>query len=183
MTPAAERCYDRPAFGEFGIESVTACEDFQRHRFFLGAIFLASLRDTAARGVRRKRRILSHGGMTFDRFLADLKAAGGRRRRVAAGDRGSLALSRLRPGHRQPRSRPARVRAGVHRVRRPHGGAATGCSRAQARIKTYAAAFARAEKEYGVPPAVIAAFWGLESDFGANMGNLPTLPLAGVAGL
>jgi lytic murein transglycosylase len=44
----------------------------------------------------------------------------------------------------------------------------------QARIKTYAA-FARAEKEYGVPPAVIAAFWGLESDFGANMGNLPTL--------
>jgi len=44
-----------------------------------------------------------------------------------------------------------------------------------ARIKTYAAAFARAEKEYGVPPAVIAAFWGLESDFGANMGNLPTL--------
>jgi lytic murein transglycosylase len=26
-----------------------------------------------------------------------------------------------------------------------------------------------------VPSAVIAAFWGLESDFGANMGNLPTL--------
>ena len=46
----------------------------------------------------------------------------------------------------------------------------------QQRIKTYAAAFARAEKEYGVPPAVIAAFWGLESDFGANMGHLPTLP-------
>jgi lytic murein transglycosylase len=46
----------------------------------------------------------------------------------------------------------------------------------QAHIKAYAAAFARAEKEYGVPPAVIAAFWGLESDFGANMGNLHTLP-------
>jgi lytic murein transglycosylase len=45
----------------------------------------------------------------------------------------------------------------------------------QQHIKTYAAAFARAEKEYGVPPPVIAAFWGLESDFGANMGNLPTL--------
>jgi lytic murein transglycosylase len=45
----------------------------------------------------------------------------------------------------------------------------------QAHIRTYAAAFARAEKEYGVPPAVIAAFWGLESDFGANMGRLPTL--------
>ena len=46
----------------------------------------------------------------------------------------------------------------------------------QAHIRTYAAAFARAQKEYGVPPAVIAAFWGLESDFGANMGNLPVLP-------
>ena len=41
----------------------------------------------------------------------------------------------------------------------------------RAHIQPYAAAFARAEKEYGVPPAVIAAFWGLESDFGANMGN------------
>src|ERR1700746_959786 len=46
----------------------------------------------------------------------------------------------------------------------------------QAHIRTYAAAFARAEKEYGVPPPVIAAFWGLEGDFGANMGNLPVLP-------
>ena len=35
--------------------------------------------------------------------------------------------------------------------------------------------FARAEKEYGVPAAVIAAFWALESDFGAGMGNLPVL--------
>jgi lytic murein transglycosylase len=46
----------------------------------------------------------------------------------------------------------------------------------QVHIKKYQAAFARAEKEYGVPPAVVAAFWGLESDFGANMGNLPVLP-------
>ncbi len=45
----------------------------------------------------------------------------------------------------------------------------------QAKIRTYSAAFARAEKEYGVPPAVIAAFWGLESDFGADIGKLPTL--------
>lgn len=45
----------------------------------------------------------------------------------------------------------------------------------QAKIRQYARAFARAEKEYGVPPAVIAAFWGLETDFGANSGNLPIL--------
>jgi membrane-bound lytic murein transglycosylase B len=42
-------------------------------------------------------------------------------------------------------------------------------------IQTYAQAFARAEKEYGVPPAVIAAFWALESDFGAVQGKLSTL--------
>ncbi len=37
------------------------------------------------------------------------------------------------------------------------------------------AIFARAEKEYGVPAAVIAAFWALESDFGSGMGNKPVL--------
>jgi lytic murein transglycosylase len=42
-------------------------------------------------------------------------------------------------------------------------------------IKTYAQAFARAEKEYGVPPEVITAFWALESDFGAVLGKLSTL--------
>jgi lytic murein transglycosylase len=38
-------------------------------------------------------------------------------------------------------------------------------------IKKYAAIFDRAEKQYGVPAAVITAFWGLESDFGTNMGR------------
>jgi lytic murein transglycosylase len=46
----------------------------------------------------------------------------------------------------------------------------------KARVRMNAAAFERAEKEYGVPPAVIAAFWGLESSFGAELGNLHTLP-------
>src|ERR1700760_1879149 len=40
-----------------------------------------------------------------------------------------------------------------------------------AQIKKNAAIFAREEQQYGVPPAVIAGFWGLESDFGANMGK------------
>ncbi len=40
-----------------------------------------------------------------------------------------------------------------------------------AQIKKNAATFAREEQQYGVPPAVIAGFWGLESDFGANMGK------------
>jgi lytic murein transglycosylase len=47
--------------------------------------------------------------------------------------------------------------------------------RGAALIKTYAPVFARIDKEYGVPAPVIVAFWGLESDFGANMGKYATL--------
>lgn len=39
-----------------------------------------------------------------------------------------------------------------------------------ANVRKHAAVFDRAEKEYGVPPAVIAAFWALESDFGSAPG-------------
>lgn len=45
----------------------------------------------------------------------------------------------------------------------------------QARLKQHADLFARVEKEYGVPGPVIAAFWALESDFGAGMGDLSVL--------
>ena len=47
--------------------------------------------------------------------------------------------------------------------------------RGQQLIRQHAQAFARAEKEYGVPAAVITAFWALESDFGAVQGKLSTL--------
>lgn len=39
-----------------------------------------------------------------------------------------------------------------------------------ANVRKHAVVFERAEKEYGVPPAVIAAFWALESDFGSAPG-------------
>lgn len=38
-------------------------------------------------------------------------------------------------------------------------------------IKKHAATFAKVEQQYGVPAPVIVAFWGLESDFGTNMGK------------
>jgi lytic murein transglycosylase len=115
-----------------------------------------------------------HNGLSFDRFLADLKqqavAAGVSQRAVAEAspylvydqgivnrDRGQRVFGQVFTEFAGRMAAPFRMQQG------------------QAHIKTYAAAFARAEKEYGVPPAVIAAFWGLESDFGANMGNLPTL--------
>lgn len=42
-------------------------------------------------------------------------------------------------------------------------------------LKQHADTFARAEQEYGVPAAVISAFWALETDFGAVQGDFDTL--------
>src|ERR1700733_487497 len=115
-----------------------------------------------------------HNGANFDRFLAELK-----QQALAAG------VSQRAIGEAAPylvydqgivnRDRGQRVFGQVFTEFSGRMAAPYRMQQGQARIKTYAAAFARAEKEYGVPPAVIAAFWGLESDFGANMGNLPTL--------
>ena len=42
-------------------------------------------------------------------------------------------------------------------------------------LERYANTFARAEREFGVPGPVIAAFWALETDFGAVQGDFSTL--------
>lgn len=42
-------------------------------------------------------------------------------------------------------------------------------------LKQHASTFSRIEKQFGVPGPVIVAFWGLETDFGANLGKSPTL--------
>ena len=42
----------------------------------------------------------------------------------------------------------------------------------EAALKKNAALFARVEKKYGVPAPVLTAFWGLESDFGADLRQL-----------
>ena len=112
--------------------------------------------------------------MGFERFLADLK------QQAVAGGVSQNAIAEATPYlvYDQGivnRDRGQRVFGQVFTEFAGRMAASYRMQQGQARIKTYAAAFARAEKEYGVPPAVIAAFWGLESDFGANMGNLPTL--------
>ena len=116
-----------------------------------------------------------HNGASFERFLADLKqqaiAQGVSQRAIADAspyltyDQGIVNRDRGQRVFGQIFTEFAGRMAATYRMQQ-----------GQAHIRTYAAAFARAEKEYGVPPAVIAAFWGLESDFGANMGNLPVLP-------
>jgi lytic murein transglycosylase len=115
-----------------------------------------------------------HNGASFERFLADLK------QQAATAGVSSRALAEASPYlvYDQSivnRDRGQRVFGQVFTEFAGRMAANFRMQQGQARIKTYATAFARAEKEYGVPPAVIAAFWGLESDFGANMGSLPTL--------
>lgn len=42
-------------------------------------------------------------------------------------------------------------------------------------LKKHAAIFQKIEQKYGVSPAVIVAFWGLETDFGGYMGDFHTI--------
>ena len=41
-------------------------------------------------------------------------------------------------------------------------------------MKQHAGLLSEVERQYGVPAAVIVAFWGLETDFGANLGKFDT---------
>jgi lytic murein transglycosylase len=130
---------------------------------------------TAPRPAAVPRAASCHNGASFERFLAELKqramAEGVSQRAIRDAepylvydqgivnrDRGQRVFGQIFTQFAGRMAAPFRMQEG------------------QARIRANAAAFARAEKQYGVPPAVIAAFWGLESDFGANMGNLPVLP-------
>ncbi len=115
-----------------------------------------------------------HSGMSFAQFLAQLKqdavAAGVSQRAISAASPGLVYDQGI-----VNRDRGQRVFGQVFTEFAGRMAADYRMQQGRAKIQTYAQAFARAEKEYGVPPAVIAAFWGLESDFGANMGKLPTL--------
>jgi lytic murein transglycosylase len=42
-------------------------------------------------------------------------------------------------------------------------------------LKQYGSVLSRIEQTYGVPPEVIVAIWGLETDFGVNIGKFPTM--------
>jgi lytic murein transglycosylase len=48
-------------------------------------------------------------------------------------------------------------------------------SKGQAMIARYGEVFSRIEQQYGVPAPVLVAIWGLETDFGANIGKMPTI--------
>jgi lytic murein transglycosylase len=48
-------------------------------------------------------------------------------------------------------------------------------SRGSNMLKQYGSVLSRIEQAYGVPGEVIVAIWGLETDFGANIGKFPTM--------
>jgi lytic murein transglycosylase len=48
-------------------------------------------------------------------------------------------------------------------------------SKGKSLMQKHDSIFSRVEKKYGVPAAVITAFWGLETDFGGNMGDFHTI--------
>jgi lytic murein transglycosylase len=115
-----------------------------------------------------------HNGQNFDQFLAGLKqqavAAGVSQRAIAEASPGMVYDQGI-----VNRDRGQRVFGQAFTEFSKRMAADYRMQNGQLKIKQHAAAFARAEKQYGVPPAVIAAFWALESDFGQQMGNLPTL--------
>src|SRR6201986_550183 len=43
------------------------------------------------------------------------------------------------------------------------------------KLKQYGSVLVRVEQAYGVPAWVIVAIWGLETDFGVNIGKFPTI--------
>ncbi len=48
-------------------------------------------------------------------------------------------------------------------------------ARARRLLKQYRPLFGRIEQQFGVPGPILVAIWGLETDFGADDGNFPTI--------
>src|SRR6266481_676201 len=48
-------------------------------------------------------------------------------------------------------------------------------ARGASMMKQYGSVLGRIEQSYGVPGEVLVAIWGLETDFGANLGKFPTI--------
>lgn len=140
----------------------------------IAALITASTFLALASPASAQRAAACHSGQSFDQFLAVLKqqaiTAGVSQRALAEAapylvyDQGIVNRDRGQRVFGQLFTQFAARMAADYRMQN-----------GQIHIKRHAAAFARAEKDYGVPPAVIAAFWALESDFGAQMGNLQTL--------
>jgi len=141
---------------------------------FISAPILAIIVALSASPALAQRGAACHGGQSFEQFLVRLKqdaAAAGVSQRAIADAAPYLVYDQSIVN----RDRGQRVFGQIFTEFSGRMASEGRRVKGQQLIRTYAQAFARAEKEYGVPPAVITAFWALESDFGAVQGKLSTL--------
>ena len=140
----------------------------RRAHLILASLALALLPHAAqAQGAR------CHGGATFERWLESFKqeAQGqgiSRQTLAAAAPYMTFDPSIIRKDRGQGVFQQSFLQFSNRMVnQRIQSGAA--------RLRQHASVLSRVEQKFGVPGPVIVAFWGLETDFGANNGNSPVL--------
>ena len=127
-------------------------------------------RRQAGRAARRLRR---DAGRLL-RLARGLQAGSRDRRPAAGGDQLGAEQRRLRSRRHRPRPAPGFVRAGLRQIRRQAGHAPIACARGGRCSIAYAEPLEKIEQRFGVPGPVLVAIWGLETEFGAGLGNYPT---------
>ncbi|MDR3496940.1 MAG: lytic murein transglycosylase [Ancalomicrobiaceae bacterium] len=115
-----------------------------------------------------------HGGQSFEQFLASVRAeaeaAGVSKAAVASAlDGVHFDESVIRRDHGQGVFQQTFLQFSDRMV------SADRMSRGKKLLASNAALFSRIERQYGVPAEVLVAFWGLESDFGADHGKFPVI--------
>lgn len=108
----------------------------------------------------------------FDAFMTEFK------RDAAAAGVSARALSALNGMQPDPSVIQADRRQGVFKQSFEQFGPpriASRMAKAERMMREHAPTLQRAEKQFGVPAGIIIAIWGLESDFGINLGKRETL--------
>lgn len=104
-------------------------------------------------GLKREAVAAGHAPATVDRFFANVRS-----------DPKVLAADRAQGVFQKTFTEFSRMLISQNRLQ---NGAAN--------RKKYAALFQKAQRDYGVQPGILLAFWGFETDFGAVQGNFNTL--------
>jgi len=137
-------------------------------RMFLFLLSLAAGAPAAAQGD-----LSCRGGASFDAWLAELRRDAAR---AGISARALSALDGITRDERvlnQDRGQPSLSQSFLEFL----DGLVTAdrISRGQAALKKHARTFAQIERDTGVQGPVLAALWGLETDFGGYMGNFSSL--------
>ncbi len=143
-------------------------------RWVLAGLTVAALLPAVQSAQAQSQNASCHNGMSFERWLEDFKrqalTQGISQRTLAAAaplmtfdqtivnkDRGGAVFSQTFLEFSDRMIAKYRVASGTQKLQKQKD------------------MFQRIEQQYGVPGPVLVAFWGLETDFGAGIGTLPTL--------